>query len=111
MGDVVELSIAKDYSRFPSGRDERDGPNNGKRFRDEFLLPKYEEARARAVPLVVNLDGVLSFGSSFLEEAFGGMIRVKGVSRRELMRTLRLEAGWVGNERYRQAILRYIDEA
>lgn len=111
MDEAVELSIARDYSRFPSGRDTNDGPNNGTRFREQFLLPRFREARAKAIPLVVHLDGVLSFGSSFLEEAFGGLVRVHRIPRSEITETLQVEPGPVSNTRYRDAILRYIKEA
>lgn len=111
MDEAVELSIARDYSRFPSGRDHKDGPNNGTRFRDHFLLPRFQEARDKSIPLIVKLEGVLSFGSSFLEEAFGGLVRVHGIPARHLTETLRVDPGSVSNERYRDAILRYIKDA
>ena len=111
MDEAVELDIANDFSRFPSGRDEIDGPNNGVRFREQFLEPKFREAVSKRVPLIVRLDGVLSFGSSFLEEAFGGLVRVHKISRGELEKTLQIAPGWIGNDRYRSAIMRYIQEA
>lgn len=111
MGEQVNLAIAKEYSAYPSGRDERDGPFSGKRFRDELLYPRVIEAFNRSVPLVVSLDGVMSFGSSFLEEAFGGLIRVSGIDKSKLTQTLQIEEGRPTNSRYKAAILRYISEA
>lgn len=111
MPEALTLNIARDFTKFPSGRDEKDGPYNGTKFRRSLLLPRLEQARSSGVDLVVELDGVLSFGSSFLEESFGGLIRREGVSRSELDRILRIEPGWEGNTRYKEAILRYIRDA
>lgn len=66
-----------DFSEFPGPRYERLGPNSGEKFRELVLLPPL-----LAEPnedLVVNLDGTAGYGSSFLEEAFGGLIR-RGVT-------------------------------
>jgi hypothetical protein len=74
------LSIASDYSPFPLGRyDPEDGPFTGQRFRENYLVP----ALNRGVVTVV-LDGAEGYGSSFLEEVFGGLVRVCGFSESEL---------------------------
>jgi len=39
---IVKVSIAKDFSEFPAGRENEDGPYSGQRFRDEILLPKLD---------------------------------------------------------------------
>ncbi|MAE23421.1 DUF4325 domain-containing protein [Pseudomonas chengduensis] len=61
-----------DFSEFPGPRYEQHGPNSGERFRREVLL---EAISKKPEKIIVNLDGVLGYGSSFLEEAFGGLIR------------------------------------
>jgi len=65
------ITIAKDFSPFPAGRYVSDGPNSGERFRDEILYPALKESSS----VTVDMDGALGYGSSFLEEAFGGLIR------------------------------------
>ncbi|UTV88085.1 STAS-like domain-containing protein [Cobetia amphilecti] len=65
------INIAKEFSPFPAGRFLTDGPYSGEKFREEFLIPNIE----RHEELLINLDGVMGFGSSFLEEAFGGLVR------------------------------------
>lgn len=69
------LTIATDFSKSPSGRVPSDGPNSGQRFRDELLYPALSKDKVEVV-----LDGVFTLGSSFLEEAFGGLVRVKGLT-------------------------------
>ena len=66
------ICIAKDYSRSPAGRYESDGPFSGERFRTAFLVPAIQDKRN----LVIELDGTRGYGSSFLEEAFGGLVRL-----------------------------------
>lgn len=66
------IDIAKDFSRYPAGRFISDGPFSGERFRNEFLVPALQNNEK----IVVNLDGTRGYGSSFLEEAFGGLVRL-----------------------------------
>lgn len=65
------VSIAKDFTRFPSGRYKRNGSTSGEAFRERFL----EEPLRRGDRIVVQFDGTVGYGSSFLEEAFGGLVR------------------------------------
>lgn len=69
----------RDFSRFPGPRYENLGENSGEKFRDSFLIPAITENDE----IIVDLDGVFGYGSSFLEEAFGGLVR-KGVDRRKV---------------------------
>ncbi len=65
------INIAQDFSQFPAGRSRSDGPNSAERFRDQHLIP----ALSRFEHVTVVMDGTAGYGSSFLEEAFGGLIR------------------------------------
>ena len=71
MGSRREIHLGRDFSRHPAGRYRDDGPNSGQRFREDFLVPALREAEN----VLVTLDGTRGFGSSFLEEAFGGLVR------------------------------------
>lgn len=79
------IDIARDFSRAPAGRFISDGPNSGERFREEFLVPTLRSEH----PMKVVLDGTRGLGSSFLEEAFGGLIR-KGFPRKQLLESISL---------------------
>ena len=65
------IYVAKDFSRYPAGRILSDGPNSGERFKLEFLKRYLELGDT----LEIHLDGTRGYGSSFLEEAFGGLVR------------------------------------
>lgn len=68
---VRVINLARDFSRYPAGRYVNDGPYSGAAFRDNYLIPALKSGEQ----LVVELDGVRGYGSSFLEEAFGGLVR------------------------------------
>lgn len=70
------INIARDYSTEPAGRFPEDGDFNGQRFRKEILLP----ALRQNTKVLVDFDGTEGYGSSFLEEAFGGLVRLEGLS-------------------------------
>jgi hypothetical protein len=96
------ISIAKDFSENPAGRYISDGPNSGQRFRDEILIPALKNFEK----VQIDLDGALGFGSSFLEETFGGLVRngFKGSDlhdRIEICSSLQV---------YKDRVWRYIDE-
>ncbi|HBS6036907.1 TPA: STAS-like domain-containing protein [Klebsiella aerogenes] len=65
----------KDFSKYPGPRYESLGENSGEKFRDTFLIPAILENDE----IAIDFDGVFGYGSSFLEEAFGGLVR-KGIS-------------------------------
>lgn len=83
MGEKV-INIARQFSRAPAGRFIADGPNSGERFRTEFLVPALRED----AQITIELDGTRGYGSSFLEEAFGGLRRL-GFTGAELLRRLK----------------------
>lgn len=72
------IDLAKDYSKYPAGRFHDDGTYNGEDFRKGILAPKLDELvkTKSAEKLIIDIDGVRVFGSSFIEEAFGGLIRL-----------------------------------
>lgn len=76
---MEKINIANDYTVYPGGRTEDDGPFSGARFRDTILIP----ALASGDKVEVNFDGTRGYGTSFLEEIFGGIVR-KGYTKKYL---------------------------
>ncbi len=72
----MEINIALDFSRIPGARYPEEGDFSGQEFRQKILLPKLQEAIKKQEKLTVNLDGTAGLGTSFLEESFGGLVRV-----------------------------------
>jgi hypothetical protein len=98
------IVIAKDYSDTPAGRYKTDGNYTGERFRDELLYPALQNNDL----VIVNLDGALGYGSSFLEEAFGGLIREKGMTLPEIKSKLTIISSRV---LYKNRIWKYLEKA
>lgn len=86
METKVIVNVAKDFSRFPSGRTPEDSQFSGEAFREKFLKPALESGEE----VRIELDGAIGYGSSFLEEAFGGLIRNCALSAEGLRKSLRL---------------------
>lgn len=99
---AVRVNIGKEFSRYPAGRYIADGPNSGERFREEFLLPRLQ----RNEQVVVELDDTAGYGSSFLEEAFGGLIR-RNADPKKVLQLLTLETE---DESLKQEIEGYIKD-
>jgi hypothetical protein len=84
------LKIASEFSTAPGPRRIKEGKYSGEQFRTELLLPRVREAIASAKRLEVNLDGTSGYGTSFLEESFGGLIRENGMTLAQLQATMTL---------------------
>lgn len=63
----------RDYTDCPGPRMAKTGPGSGEEFRDSFLLKALRDNPDKII--AVDLDGTAGYGSSFLEESFGGLIR------------------------------------
>ncbi len=100
------VNIAQDFSRTPGGRYRTDGPASGEEFREEFLVP----AMGRDAVLVVELDGARGYPSSFLEEAFGGLVRQFHLTRQEFTRKIHIKSS-SAYEIYVSDILTYVEQA
>lgn len=87
MGNKV-INVERDFSRYPAGRYVDDGPYSGQEFRDKFLVPALLENTGK---VLIELDGARGYGSSFLEEAFGGLVR-SGFSADEVLNRFELKS-------------------
>jgi hypothetical protein len=85
------LSVSKDFTRYPGPRYRKNGEFSGQQFREEKLIPELRGAIEAGDLLTVILDDVAGYGSSFLEEAFGGLVR-EGFSVTDLEDHLRIVA-------------------
>lgn len=70
------INICNDFSDTPGGRYKKEGTYSGEEFRETLLLPAYEKIEHTQDKLTINFDNCFGFATSFLEEAFGGLVRV-----------------------------------
>lgn len=82
------IIIGTDYAKAPGGRFKEHGEFSGQDFRDRVLAPALEAGDR----LTVYLDGTAGYAGSFLEEAFGGLIRVCKFTQQDLADRLDVRA-------------------
>ncbi|MEI7583084.1 STAS-like domain-containing protein [Runella sp.] len=77
--DNLEVYV-KEFSITPGSRYRTEGEkaHSGQEFREEFLEPKFLNVKDSDKKLIVNLDGTIGYGTSWLEEVFGGLARKYG---------------------------------
>jgi STAS-like domain of unknown function (DUF4325) len=85
---MTAINVSTDFTRFPSGRFKKNGSTSGEAFREQFLEKPISEGQK----IVVVLDGTVGYGSSFLEEAFGGLVRKLKVSADRVLSLLDFQA-------------------
>lgn len=98
------INIANDFSPFPAGRYQSDGQYTGEGFRKKFLVDAINEHDH----VIIEFDGTLGYGSSFLEESFGGLIREEGFTAIELHDKLELRSS---RKSIIDTVNEYIDKA
>lgn len=64
----------------------KNGDTSGEAFREKNLLPPLLAGES----ITVELDGTIGYGSSFLEEAFGGVARKLNLTSQVLLRKISL---------------------
>ena len=89
---TTTIDIAQDFSRFPRGLTPKDGPDNATTFRQQHLVPVLEN-NDRAI---VVLDGVGGYFASFLDEAFGGLVRKEGYLTKKVFDSFEFRATKLG---------------
>lgn len=107
----VTLDIANEFSRYPAGRTNNDGRFNGNRFREELLRPRLQQAIRTGNKLEINFEGVRTFGSSFLEQSFGGLVRINKIDKKVALNTIIFTYVSPVYRNYVQLSKRYIKEA
>lgn len=79
MINVLEIAdtviYVKKFSITPGSRYIDEGPHSGQEFREKFLQPEFEKIINSDSKITIDLDGTIGFGTSWLEEVFGGLAR------------------------------------
>ncbi|MBO9482237.1 MULTISPECIES: STAS-like domain-containing protein [Gammaproteobacteria] len=101
---IAEFDIGIDFNAFPGGRFIADGPASGEEFRDQHLARLVAENDK----VVIYFDNAMGYGSSFLEEAFGGLVRKKIIAREELLKKLDLRTE---QDSVKNSVIEYIKKA
>ncbi len=71
------ISLVTDFTRYPGGRYRKHGKYSGEEFRETVLRPIVQNNES----VVIDLDGAFTIPPSFLDEAFGPLVREYGVEK------------------------------
>lgn len=108
MKKMNTLFIGKNYSDDPSGRYYTDGDGSGEEFREEVLKPLLESLDELTINIDDNVEG---YGSSFLVEAFGGLVKHGYFTKDQLLKKITISLTNEDFEFYKKKIIQYINEA
>lgn len=75
IANKTTFSVARSFSRTPGPRYRDEGKNSGQELREDHLMGLLKTCQLSSHKLEINLDGTAGYATSFLEEAFGGLIR------------------------------------
>jgi hypothetical protein len=77
--DSIKIRVC-DFSKTPGSRyrDEGKKAHSGQEFREDILEPNFKIAISSSQKIHVDLDGTIGYGTSWLEEVFGGLARAYG---------------------------------
>lgn len=101
----LHYSIAKNFSKHPGPRFKSQGANSGEAFRKKLV----ELLDSGYSVVMIDLDGTKGMGSSFLDEAFGGLIRSERKSKDDVRNKFKF-VSYV-DPSYIESILDAIDRA
>lgn len=77
--DNITIKVSN-FSKTPGSRyrDEGKKAHSGEEFREDILEPAFKQALEKNEKILVDLDGTIGYGTSWLEEVFGGLARLHG---------------------------------
>lgn len=89
------------YTDTPGNRYRKDGKFSGEEFRDDILIPCLIECVKKGEKLYLDLDGAYGYPPGFIDEVFGGLVRMNVFKTRTIKETLVIisdEAEYLKNE-------------
>ncbi|SFF27304.1 STAS-like domain-containing protein [Flavobacterium xueshanense] len=72
------LIIAVEFKDNPGARDREDGPNSGQEFLEDVFLTRFNKAVEENYIILIDLDGVWGYPSSFVSGSFGKLSMERG---------------------------------
>ncbi len=105
------INIGQEFSLDPAGRYRTDGGGSGEEFREDVLKGLVLSLKPNEKLTVILDDGVEAYGSSFLVEAFAGLVKYGLIGSKELQEKLVIQYEDPDFEYYKDKIFQYISEA
>lgn len=94
--EYIKISIAKNFSKTPGPRFIKEGSFSAELFLQKVLEKKFTDTFDKDQKIIIDLDGTLGYGTSFLEETFGGLARKYGADKvSEKIEVISKEEPWL----------------
>ncbi len=101
---MIDYNFAKEFSKIPGPRRKDIGPYSGELFREDVLKQWFEKNQK----VKFDIDGVvMTFGPSFLSEAFGKMAKVVG-SEKEFFDIVHVKNNSEKNKHFEELLHKYV---
>ena len=101
------IKLLTDFTETPGGRYISDGPFSGELFRETILYPKLKKTLEEGGILIVDIDGTYGLCPGFLDEAFGGLVRIKKLDPILILKSIQIISN--EEESYIHDIQKYIE--
>ncbi|HFR4115523.1 TPA: DUF4325 domain-containing protein [Yersinia enterocolitica] len=106
------LNVGTEFSTLPSGRYYSDKTgSSGEQFREELLTNKLNQLVSGEKLIIILDENVEGYGSSFLVEAFAGMVKYGYMQKDDLLKKLEFSFTDPDFSFFKKRILQYINEA
>jgi hypothetical protein len=103
------INIGKDFSENPAGRTiALDGQDSGEAFRNLLISKLNTLGEDEQLEIILD-DGVISYGSSFISEAFGALVRNKELTANQMLK--KLVFSYDKNHRYMAFVAKKITDS
>jgi len=101
---TATLSVRKQFTETPGPRYKTQGQWSGEAFRELLVewLSKHDD-------VCVDLDGTAGYGSSFIDETFGGLVRSCGFNAADVLRRVTIKSD--DDPTYKAEAIQAIEEA
>jgi hypothetical protein len=107
----VDYNLGISFNDTPAGRyKNEDGDFTGEHFREDVLVGLLKELK-EGEKLRIKIDDAEGFGSSFLDEAFGGLVRKGYITSEKLLNILEIDYEDEYFEFFKKRIIEYITKA
>lgn len=83
------FKMAEKYTDSPGARYKSQGEHSGEEFRETVLLPLFNEYYGKS-KIIIDIDGLNGYPSSFFEESFGGLARTEGITPKMVLDTFEI---------------------
>ena len=90
--DNNKIIIKSDFTSTPGPRYTKEGKWAGEKLRTEIVYPILKNAIKDKRKVFIDLDGTSGYGTSFLEEVFGGLIRINKLKYQDIIDLLELKS-------------------